>query len=72
MKIISQRQAAARGMARFYTGRPCRRGHDAERYVAGGNCVECHREDKRAKDAEVRRLQRAARGSQSDDTVTPS
>lgn len=40
--IIIDRQAAAdSGRTRFYTGRPCKHGHMAERFVSGGGCVEC-------------------------------
>lgn len=36
---------------RYFTGRPCKRGHIAERSVANRGCLECHRED-----AEKRRI----------------
>lgn len=29
---------------RYFTGKPCKRGHIAERHVTGGACVECKRE----------------------------
>ena len=29
------------GAARYFTGRPCRRGHVAERYASTRTCVEC-------------------------------
>jgi hypothetical protein len=41
MEIITRKQAFARGLVRFYTGRPCKNGHDAERYTSVGNCVKC-------------------------------
>jgi hypothetical protein len=40
---ISRADAKAFGLKRFYTGQPCIRGHDAERYTASGACVECVR-----------------------------
>jgi hypothetical protein len=43
MQIITKAEARARGLKFFYTG-PCRNGHDAERYVSAGACVECLKE----------------------------
>lgn len=34
-------EARKLGASRFFTGRPCSRGHIAERYSKGGNCVSC-------------------------------
>ena len=34
-------QAKAKGLDRYFTGKPCIHGHVAERYVNGGDCVEC-------------------------------
>jgi hypothetical protein len=42
-RIISRDEARARGLKRFFTGRPCKRGHIAERYVGSRGCVECDR-----------------------------
>ena len=42
--IISQEEAKAAGLKFFFTGKPCKRGHVAERYVSSKNCVECKRE----------------------------
>ncbi len=36
--------AAAKGFRRFFTGRPCRAGHLADRYVSNRQCVACNRE----------------------------
>jgi hypothetical protein len=41
--IIDRQTAEALGLKRFQTGRACRNGHVAERYVASGACVECDR-----------------------------
>lgn len=38
---ISRQQALDAGLARFFTGIPCRRGHVSERYLIGGSCTEC-------------------------------
>lgn len=34
-------EAKALGLNRFFTGRPCKHGHVAERYVAAGKCIIC-------------------------------
>ena len=33
--------ARSQGLARYFTGEPCKRGHIAERYVDKATCVEC-------------------------------
>lgn len=39
--IISRQQAADSGKLKFFTGKPCRHGHMAERYVTNGGCTAC-------------------------------
>lgn len=39
--IISKQDALRLGRKRFYTGRPCKYGHDSERYTTTGNCIAC-------------------------------
>lgn len=39
---LTRDDARAFGSRRFFTGKPCRRGHVCERYVSGEGCVECH------------------------------
>lgn len=49
--------------ATYYTGKPCRNGHDSPRYIATGLCVECKRgKTKRHYDkhAEVRKVKSSA------------
>lgn len=41
MEIISRREAAQRGLIRYFTGEPCKRGHVAERIVSNCVCMEC-------------------------------
>ena len=41
----TREQAIAPGWKRYYTGRPCRKGHLSERYVNGGACIQCIRPD---------------------------
>lgn len=40
-EIITRREAADRGLRHFYTGKPCKRGHDSRRYTATGGCMKC-------------------------------
>jgi hypothetical protein len=39
--MISRIDALRTGRKRFYVGKPCIRGHFAERYTTSGSCVEC-------------------------------
>lgn len=43
MKIISRKEAKELKLARYYTGKPCPKGHDAEKYTREGACVDCKR-----------------------------
>lgn len=42
MNIISRAEAIAQGLNKFFTGKPCKRGHISEYYVSGG-CIECRK-----------------------------
>lgn len=39
--MISRKDAKAAGLARYFTGQPCKRGHIAERITANGTCMIC-------------------------------
>lgn len=39
-KPATRAEAVATGVIRFFTGKPCKRGHISERYIWGG-CIEC-------------------------------
>ena len=39
--MMSRSEARARGLKRFFNGRPCANGHVAERRVGNGYCVRC-------------------------------
>jgi len=41
MNIITYAAAKAQGLKRYCTGKTCRAGHMAERYVSTRTCVEC-------------------------------
>jgi len=40
MKIISRKEAKENGLTRYFTGKSCKHGHIAERFISYG-CVEC-------------------------------
>ena len=40
-EVISRKDARDRGLKRYFTGRPCKYGHIAERFTSNGSCVEC-------------------------------
>lgn len=39
---LTKQMAATSGLSLFYTGRECRAGHLAQRYVSNGQCVRCN------------------------------
>ncbi len=41
-ETITRTEAAAQGRKRFYTGKPCKYGHDAQRFVTTGACIACN------------------------------
>lgn len=49
MELITRSEAKARGLTRYCTGNPCKRGHVAERMVSDRRCTDCHRAEVRAK-----------------------
>ena len=44
MEIITQSAARSQGLKRYYTGKPCRRGHIDERMVVDSYCLSCKRQ----------------------------
>jgi len=40
MEIISRKEAKSQGLKRYFTGKPCKRGHICERYLSN-RCIEC-------------------------------
>ena len=42
---VTRKEAQARGLKAYYTGKPCPRGHVAERRVSNAVCAECHRQE---------------------------
>lgn len=43
--VISRKQAITQGLTTYFTGRPCTRGHLADRRVDDWSCMECRRQD---------------------------
>ena len=54
LNAISKSEAKAKGLQLYFTGKVCRAGHLAERYVSTSNCVECAKAYSRAKNAHLR------------------
>ena len=42
MNIISRQDAIAKGLKRYFTGKPCKHGHVAERFVGSRVCTACN------------------------------
>lgn len=42
-EIISRKEARAKGLTRYFTGKPCEAGHVCEGLVDGSRCIECNR-----------------------------
>lgn len=40
-KIISRIEAKTLGLSRYFTGKSCKHGHTAERYVVDYGCIQC-------------------------------
>jgi predicted nucleic acid-binding Zn ribbon protein len=49
MDIVTKQDAKARGLTRYFTGRPCQYDHVAERLTSSGVCVICMRERSNAR-----------------------
>ena len=44
MEIITRKEAKEKGLTRYFTGKPCKHGHVAERYTIYKDCVVCKNE----------------------------
>jgi hypothetical protein len=44
MELISRKEAKAQGLTRYYTGKPCLRGHVGDRIVSSESCYACQTE----------------------------
>lgn len=53
MIIITKEQAIEAGLNRYFTGKPCKKGHVSERYVKSkGICVKCSEDARKIYNAE--------------------
>jgi hypothetical protein len=41
MDLVTRKQAIENGESRYFTGKPCKRGHISERYVNNSSCLSC-------------------------------
>lgn len=41
MEKITRMDAAKSQLRRYFTGKPCVRGHISERYTLNGDCIQC-------------------------------
>lgn len=57
-KVITREEAMALGLKRYFTGRPCKRGHVSQRKLPRGECCECQRLRDRNRYA-IRRIRQA-------------
>jgi len=48
MRVISRATARKRGLKRYFTGKPCLRGHIEQRLVSSKGCCGCQREYQRS------------------------
>lgn len=63
LRIITRMDAAKSGLKRYYTGKLCKHGHDSERYVYNGHCVQCAINTSLRRQAEIKRImENAAKG----------
>lgn len=44
MEVISRKKAKEQGLAMYYTGKPCKRGHIDLRHTSQGTCASCRKE----------------------------
>lgn len=56
MEITTRKEAKARGLKRYFTGKPCKHGHIAEREGIAGNCIPCNRLDTKNRAAKQQAL----------------
>lgn len=71
-EIIGRADALARGLKRYFTGKSCKHGHVAERYVNGWECIACNaaaEAKRRAAELEKYREYRRARYAANSETI---
>ncbi len=63
-------EAKAKGKTQYSTGKPCRNGHTANRWVADGKCIECSYTKKRRQYAKAKTSGKALSGNPSYTAIT--
>lgn len=58
--IISREEAAKLGLNKYFTGKPCKRGHVTFRYVTNTKCLDCFAKFYAARNVFTEQLQRYA------------
>jgi len=59
--IVTRKEALAKGLTRYFTGKPCPHGHVAERWASTCSCVECDRKYAEAHREKIRESKRKYR-----------
>lgn len=47
-QIITRKEAMEQGLARYFTGKPCKKGHISERFASNSTCITCCQEQSAA------------------------
>lgn len=55
-KIVLRKDAILQSKTVYYTGKPCKNGHDDFRYVTSGTCIECQRLSRLAERAFIKQV----------------
>ena len=63
MNIFSRGDAIAAGKTRYFTGKPCKRGHVSERMVSTLTCVHCKQEREKNEYAGAKRSSRLSKSN---------
>ena len=61
MQIIERAEAKAKGLKTYFTGRPCRNGHNSYRYTTSGSCADCVNGDRHVEYDPNKEARRAAK-----------
>ena len=61
MDIVTRKEAKERGLAWYFTGKPCPHGHVAERWASTSRCVVCDRKYREATVEKIRERKRKYR-----------
>lgn len=53
--IVTRQEAIKNGLGRYFTGKPCKRGHLCERYTSAKHCIKCDYEKNKSEKGKARR-----------------